>query len=671
MEELLAPGTRTCAGCGAATAIRMVLRAIQKDVGKNFIVCNATGCMEVATTPYPETSWRIPWIHIAFENVSAVASGVNAACEYINENMNENNKTDKPKIIAIGGDGSTFDIGFGSLSGMLERNDDVLYICYDNEAYMNCLTEDALIMTEEGLHNITKIKKGDKIYSFDQNTHKMVLKECLGVYNNGKKQVFSVETLHHTLKATSNHPFLVVQHNGKGKTSTLIWKTVEHIKAGDEVIVLKKFDGRKSFEFSKIDLINKGDYKVNKLNDINIPNKSNPYIMEYLGIYLGDGCVRKDRGEVGFSLPDPEERKTLLQLHNKIFRSKFSENENEVTIFSVNLAKFINSLGFGNGAKNKTIPDWVFTLPLDEKEAFINGLLLSDGYQVKDSRSKRYVSASFLLLERLRLLLQTIDYRVGKIHTQEKKAGTMVVKRKLLKDSKYGYLCFSELRDWNVEKYSSQYKYQNFLINNECFGVEKVKNVNYLGVEMTYDLQVDESHNFIANGYVVHNTGVQQSGATPKFASTSTTPSGKVIPGNLQRKKNLVEIAAAHNVYAASTTIYNFRDLENKVRKALKIKGAKYIQIFASCPTGWRIPEKDAIKITKLAIETGIYKVFEIENGKFNLNYKPAKRKKVEEYLKVQGRFKHLTQQQIDEIQDGIDKEWQELEKVNVSAVTI
>ncbi len=299
MEELLAPGTRTCAGCGAAIAIRMVLRAIQKEVSKNFIVCNATGCLEVATTPYPETSWRIPWIHVAFENVSAVASGVNAAYMHISEN----NKTEKPKIIAIGGDGSTFDIGFGSLSGMLERNDDVLYICYDNEAYMN--------------------------------------------------------------------------------------------------------------------------------------------------------------------------------------------------------------------------------------------------------------------------------------------------------------------------------------------------------------------------------TGVQQSGATPKFASTTTTPSGKVIPGNLQRKKNLVEIAAAHNVYAASTTIYNFRDLENKVRKALKIKGAKYIQIFAPCPTGWRIPEKDAIKITKLAIETGICKVFEIENGKFNLNYKPAKRKKVEEYLKVQGRFRHLTQQQINEIQDGIDKEWQELEKVNVSAVTV
>ncbi len=299
MEELLAPGTRTCTGCGAAVAIRMVLRAAQKEVGNNFIVCNATGCLEVATTPYPETSWKIPWIHVAFENVSAVASGVNAAYEYISERKG----IEKPKIIAIGGDGATFDIGFGSLSGMLKRNDDVLYICYDNEAYMN--------------------------------------------------------------------------------------------------------------------------------------------------------------------------------------------------------------------------------------------------------------------------------------------------------------------------------------------------------------------------------TGIQQSSSTPRFADTTTTPAGSIIPGNLEKKKDLVRIAAAHNVYAASTTIYNFRDLENKVRKALRIKGAKYIQILASCPPGWRIPEKDAIKVVKMAVDTGIYKVFEIENGKFKLNYKPVKRLPVEEYLKMQGRFKHLTKEQIDEIQKEVDKEWEEIEQILVSPVVI
>ncbi|MFN3527734.1 MAG: thiamine pyrophosphate-dependent enzyme, partial [Candidatus Altarchaeaceae archaeon] len=278
MEELLAPGIRTCAGCGAAIAIRMVLRAVQKVVGKNFIVCNATGCIEVATTPYPETAWKIPWIHSAFENVAAVATGVSNAMKYLNKDT---------KVIAIGGDGATFDIGFGALSGMLERNEDVLYICYDNEAYMN--------------------------------------------------------------------------------------------------------------------------------------------------------------------------------------------------------------------------------------------------------------------------------------------------------------------------------------------------------------------------------TGVQRSSSTPKYANTTTTPVGEKIKGNLKRKKDLVRIAAAHNVYAASTTIYNFKDLENKVMKALKMNGAKYIQIFAPCATGWGMPEELTVEAARLAVNCGIYDVFEVINGKFILNYRPAKLIPVTEYFKIQRRFRHLTKEEIDEIQKEIN----------------
>lgn len=121
----LAPGHRTCAGCGAAIAIRTVLRA----AGPNTIVCENTGCLEVTTSPYPETSWNVPWIHVAFENAAAVASGVEAALK-----AQGNEETN---IIALGGDGSTFDIGFGAISGMLERFHNILYVCYDNEAYMN------------------------------------------------------------------------------------------------------------------------------------------------------------------------------------------------------------------------------------------------------------------------------------------------------------------------------------------------------------------------------------------------------------------------------------------------------------------------------------------------------------------------------------------------------
>ncbi len=131
-ESLLASGHRACAGCGPAIAIRQILEAS----GPNTIVVNATGCMEVTTTPYPHTAWKVPWLHVAFENAAAAASGVEAAYKAfrIKGKIPEDKK---PNIIALGGDGGTFDIGLQALSGMLERGQNILYVCYDNEAYMN------------------------------------------------------------------------------------------------------------------------------------------------------------------------------------------------------------------------------------------------------------------------------------------------------------------------------------------------------------------------------------------------------------------------------------------------------------------------------------------------------------------------------------------------------
>ncbi len=125
-EEHFAAGHSACAGCAAPMVVRYVL----KVGGKNTIVCNSTGCLEVFSTPYPRTSWKVPWIHAAFENSAAVASGVDHA-------LRAKGLRDKYNLVAIGGDGGTFDIGFGAISGMLERGQKVLYVCYDNEAYMN------------------------------------------------------------------------------------------------------------------------------------------------------------------------------------------------------------------------------------------------------------------------------------------------------------------------------------------------------------------------------------------------------------------------------------------------------------------------------------------------------------------------------------------------------
>jgi len=122
-------GHRACQGCGEALGARYAINAAMQATDNQLIAVNATGCLEVFSTPYPETSWQIPWIHSLFGNAAAVASGVAAAQRALGRN--------NVRVIAQGGDGGTTDIGFGCLSGMFERNDDVLYICYDNEAYMN------------------------------------------------------------------------------------------------------------------------------------------------------------------------------------------------------------------------------------------------------------------------------------------------------------------------------------------------------------------------------------------------------------------------------------------------------------------------------------------------------------------------------------------------------
>lgn len=128
-KEAISPGHNACAGCGALIAVRQILLAAPRPL----IVVNATGCLEVVTTPYPYTAWNVPWLHVAFENAAAAASGVEAALKV----LERKGLGRRHNIIVFAGDGGTFDIGLQSLSGALERGHRLLFVCYDNEAYMN------------------------------------------------------------------------------------------------------------------------------------------------------------------------------------------------------------------------------------------------------------------------------------------------------------------------------------------------------------------------------------------------------------------------------------------------------------------------------------------------------------------------------------------------------
>jgi len=155
------------------------------------------------------------------------------------------------------------------------------------------------------------------------------------------------------------------------------------------------------------------------------------------------------------------------------------------------------------------------------------------------------------------------------------------------------------------------------------------------------------------------NTGIQRSSATPYGASTTTAPAGKLSMGQSTQKKNLVEIFAAHGIPYVATACPSYPfDLMNKVKKGIEVKGPAYIHVHTVCPTGWRTASNQTIAVGKLATETGVFPLYEIENGQYKLNVDPPKLKPVEEYLKVQGRFRHLSPGEIARIQEKVYKDY-------------
>lgn len=158
------------------------------------------------------------------------------------------------------------------------------------------------------------------------------------------------------------------------------------------------------------------------------------------------------------------------------------------------------------------------------------------------------------------------------------------------------------------------------------------------------------------------NTGIQKSGLTPFGAKTTTTPAGQNIRGNIRSKKNMFEIAAAHDItYAATATVGYMTDFLNKVEKASKIKGTKYIHVIAPCPTGWGIPVSDTVEISREIVDCGLWYLAEYENGTFTLNRDPEYFTDAAAYLKKQGRFKHLTDADIDFIIQSRDAKWEKI----------
>lgn len=162
------------------------------------------------------------------------------------------------------------------------------------------------------------------------------------------------------------------------------------------------------------------------------------------------------------------------------------------------------------------------------------------------------------------------------------------------------------------------------------------------------------------------NTGIQRSSSTPFGATTTTSPAGRVRPtGQNTWKKDMTAIAAAHNIpYTATACPSFYNDLRKKVEKAKAVDGPAYLHILSVCPTGWRIPTEKAIEYGTLAVNTGVFPLYEVENGVWKLSRKPKELKPVKDYFKGQGRFRHLDEQTVDTIQQEVNKKWDRLVKM-------
>lgn len=168
------------------------------------------------------------------------------------------------------------------------------------------------------------------------------------------------------------------------------------------------------------------------------------------------------------------------------------------------------------------------------------------------------------------------------------------------------------------------------------------------------------------NNEAYMNTGIQRSSATTMGAHTTTSPAGRVIPGKQQWRKPFTKIIAAHDIpYVAQANPWRWRDLMTKARKAIDVDGPAFINVISPCPRGWRHDPSASIDVARVATETCMWPLFEVEDGEWKLNYKPRQKKPVTEWLKMQGRFRHLFtpafEHIIDEIQQRVDEEWEEL----------
>jgi pyruvate/2-oxoacid:ferredoxin oxidoreductase beta subunit len=633
IPERLSGGHRLCAGCGASIVVRQVLMGTKDPV----VASCATGCLEVATTIYPFTAWKIPFIHNAFENSAATMSGVETAYRALKK---KGKITKEIKFVAFGGDGG-------------------------------CYSDDTEVFTEDGFKNIKDIKVGDRIWSVNPETNELELQE------NEKLHKYPYEGAMIRGKSRFIDFLITPNHNVpmwyKGK-----WKFIKGID------LIKRY---------KTGFLRKFYWYGNgiKLSDIEVPRiPKHRYQKEFskfetkkwlrfLGWYISEGSLYKSKSGylIRIYQSNKDKKEKIYKLLQDLGLSPFKCNRS-VDFQSRQIYEYLEK-ECGKGFKNKKIPKWALSLDRGHLRQIFGSLMEGDGSVTKqENRSShhlRYITASDTLMNNMVELI----LKLGRNCNVSKRDGIyrIGIDNEYLKHKLYSRRrLYGDKQQVLLENYKG-FVYCPQLKNNHTVIIKRNGKISLSGNSYDIGLQslsgtLERGHKLVYvcyNNEAYMNTGAQRSGATPKGASTTTVPHGKESYGKHQFKKDLTSIVAAHKIpYAAQGSASHWNDLVTKAEKAFSADGPAFLNVIATCHRGWRFPQEKSIEISKLAVETGVWPLIEIENGVWRFTYKPKERKPVVEWLKSQGRFSHLFTEEnksiIDEIQRGVDENWMRLENL-------
>ena len=408
-------------------------------------------------------------------------------------------------------------------------------------AQYECLSGDSRVYTNRGPVPIQDINPGDIVFSFDEEQNRLVPAPVKAKMYQGERKVFEVRVGTRRIRATANHPFLVLTyHREHGKQRGRFsrrWKYLRDLKPGDLVAVAKRLpEAGQPYTLVQPEIeapITIRDYQIGYnldmaagYNPVTLPKRTSADLMWWLGLYMGDGFIHYTKGaskaRVEFAIPAEDEplRKELSRVTHEIFGlSPRSGDAYRVTLYSTIVARFLEANGFAGTAHTKSLPRWVYGVPEEQRLAFLGGYVDADGY-VRDSAKNRDIhitSCNLTLLQDVQSLAALCGISSSGPHRFESRhpfdsERTIVGYRLLLSGDFDRIGCRSPQRTERLGKRRYHHNYssaggQTFRSHtNEFIGFVKIKSITPIGVEPVYDIEVDGPHNFVAEGLIVHNS---------------------------------------------------------------------------------------------------------------------------------------------------------------------